>query len=315
MAELLVEIDENPIPEGARADVLTTPDGQALRYAIFPATGRPLRGTVIVLQGRNEFIEKYFETVRDLSARGFMVATFDLRGQGGSSRLLRNPRRGYVDSFDDYVADLDHFFETVALPDCRGPFFILGHSTGGLVALLAAERLVNRVRRIVLSAPLIRFYGGNGGMARLIAGTLTAIGLGPVYLSRTGRRTQPFKGNVLTSDRARYERNQAIAANAPHLAIGGATAAWVAAAIRAMDRVASPEFLDSMRVPVLMVAAGSDRVVSTPAIEAIAHRMRGAGLVTIDGAMHELLQESDFLRGQLLAAFDAFVPGSGDPML
>lgn len=313
MTELLLAIDKNPVPEGARAFMLDTPDGQRLRYALFRATGRPLKGTIILIQGRNEFIEKYFETARDLSARGFMVATFDLRGQGGSSRLLRNPRAGYVDSFDDYVADLDHFFEAVVLPDCRAPFFMLAHSTGGLVALLAAERLVNRVRRMVLSSPLIRFASGNAGPVRFVSGALTAVGLGTLRLANA--RPQPFERNVLTSDRTRYDRNQAIAAKAPHLALGGPTAAWISAAIAAMDRIARPEFLDSMRLPVLMVAAGADKVVSTPATEALARRMRSAGSVTIDGARHELLQESDLFRDQLLAAFDAFVPGSGDPML
>ena len=45
--------------------------------------------------------------------------------------------RGHVDSFYDYAADLDQFFEEVVLPDCRGPYYILAHSTGSLVALLA----------------------------------------------------------------------------------------------------------------------------------------------------------------------------------
>ena len=35
-------------------------------------------------------IEKYFEVVGELRRRGFAVAVLDWRGQGGSSRLLRN---------------------------------------------------------------------------------------------------------------------------------------------------------------------------------------------------------------------------------
>lgn len=317
MTELLVEIDANPIPEGARADYVAMPDGTRLRYAVFPATGRPHKGTVIILQGRNEFIEKYFETVRDLSARGFMVATFDLRGQGRSDRMLRNRLRGYVESFDDYVSDLDFFFENVALPDCRAPFFILGHSTGSLIAILAAPRMENRVRRMVLSAPLIRFGGRHSErVIRLASGFLNAFGLGTVYMSGGASlaRPKPFEGNALTSDRRRYERNQAIIERAPDLALGGPTVAWIAAALRAMDQIEAPEFLDAVRVPILLVPAALDTVVSTPATERIARRMHGAGLVTIDGAKHELLQEADFLREQFLASFDAFVPGSGDPM-
>jgi lysophospholipase len=32
-------------------------------------------------------------------------------------------------------------------------------------------------------------------------------------------------------------------------------------------------------------------------------------MLTVDGARHELLQEADIFREQVLAAFDAFVPG------
>ena len=62
----------------------------------------------------------------------------------------------------------------------------------------------------------------------------------------------------------------------------------------------------------LFVAAGADAVVSTPAIDDYARQMRSGSLLTIDGARHEILQEADIYREQLLAAFDAFVPGN-DP--
>ncbi len=39
-------------------------------------------------------------------------------------------------------------------------------------------------------------------------------------------------------------------------------------------------------------------------------RLRGGQILTIAGARHELLQETDIFREQLFAAFDAFVPGN-----
>ena len=80
--------------------------------------------------GRSEFIEKYFETVRDLRARGFAVATLDWRGQGLSDRALRNPRKGYVRNFAQYQIDLETFINEVVLPDCPPPLFALGQSMG-----------------------------------------------------------------------------------------------------------------------------------------------------------------------------------------
>src|SRR5436309_13416036 len=94
----LVSIPANPVPDGAVSGILKTPDGVALRFARWaPPPGR--RGTVCLFQGRAEFIEKYFETVRDLRSRGFAVATLDWRGQGLSERALRNPLKGDVRNF------------------------------------------------------------------------------------------------------------------------------------------------------------------------------------------------------------------------
>src|ERR1700680_356190 len=117
----LVSIPANPVPEDVVTGTLKTPDGVSLRYARFaPPPGR--KGTVCLFQGRAEFIEKYFETVRDLRARGFAVATLDWRGQGLSDRALRNSRKGYVRDFSHYDVDLDTFIREVVLPDCPPPF-------------------------------------------------------------------------------------------------------------------------------------------------------------------------------------------------
>jgi lysophospholipase len=313
MAAPLFFTAENPTPARAEANYLIARDGRRIRYALFGAAAQPFKGTVVVLQGRNECIEKYFETIRDLAARGFASATLDWRGQGGSERLLSDPWRGYVDSFDDYVRDLEQFFEEIVLPDCRGPFYILGHSTGALVALLAAPRMVNRVQRMMLSAPLLELKSAGYSMRtiRRASALLYTLGLGSLYLSGRQRRREPtpFAINVLTTDHNRYRRNQAIYETYPELAVGGATAAWLYAACVAAETVSDLDFMDRIQVPTLFVAAGSDEVVSTPAIEAFASRLRATSILTIDGARHELLQEADRYREQFLAAFDAFIPG------
>jgi lysophospholipase len=314
MFNQLFEIEGNPIPEGASVGLMVTPDGVNLRYATFTRTRHALKGTVIILNGRNECIEKYFETVRDLAKRGFMAATFDWRGQGGSDRLIDDPHKGYVKDFDEYVADLDQFFTEVVLPDCRGPYFILGHSTGALAALLAAPRLVNRVQRMVLCAPLIELADKSLSQAsiKLLSGALRYAGFGKSYMvgGSRPRETQPFIGNKLTTDPVRYRRNSRLYEEHPLLGLGGPTFTWVNAACRAMAAVADPEFVTKIQVPALIVAAGNDLVVSTPAIENFVRSLRSGALVTVDGASHEILQEADTFREQLFAAFDAFIPGS-----
>lgn len=315
MPAQLYETSGNPVPPHATVGMFRARDGKMLRYARFAAEGRPLRGTVVLLPGRSESIEKYFETISDLSKRGFGVAIFDLRGQGGSDRLTRNPRLGFVTDFQDYVADIEPFFQDVVLPDCRGPYFVLGHSTGALVALLAAPALSNRVQRMMLLSPLFGLAPPaslSPRNTRRLCSLLHATGLGQLTVKRPDTAT--FDGNLLTSDAQRYDRNQTIFSARPELGIGGPTATWVRSVFHALDQAQSSQFKARVTVPILVVAASADRVVDTGATERYVAGLRTASLLTIQGARHELLQERDIFREQLLAAFDAFIPGSApDP--
>lgn len=317
LTELLYSSPDNPLPQKASAGMFDGFGGVSLRYALFGPTGGPLKGTVILLQGRNESIEKYFETIRDLAASGFQVATFDFRGQGGSGRLLPNRRRGHVRSFSRYVADLHKLFDEIVLPDCRPPYYVLAHSTGGLVALLAAPLLINRVRRMVLSAPLLGFAGI--GMStrniRRLTGALRAFGLGRASMGKGGGERPSFAGNVLTGDLPRFRRNTGIVERHPELGLGSPTVAWVNAACKAIDKVTDGDFIARINIPILFVAAGADQVVSNAATAAYERRLRSGSLIAIDGARHEIMQEADFYREQFLAAFNAFVPGADAPEL
>ena len=139
---ILFSTPDNPVPDNRTEGYFETHDGHKLRYAVFRCKQPVAKGTVVLLQGRNEFIEKYFETIRDLTAKGLWVATFDLRGQGGSGAAAqKHPSRGHVRRFSDYERDLDDFLEQIVLPDTRLPFYLLAHSTGALIALSAAPRL------------------------------------------------------------------------------------------------------------------------------------------------------------------------------
>lgn len=310
MSDILLEIPGNAIPPLARAGYMKARDGRSIRHACFAATGRPVRGTIVLLSGRNETIEKYFETIQDLQRAGFGVATLDWRGQGRSDRLLRDPQRGYVRNFDDYAGDVDQFFEEVVLPDCRGPYHILAHSTGALIALLGAPGMLNRVGRMVLCAPFLEVRGFPLSVrsTRRLATLLGWCGLGSAYVSGGPRRNVPFPLNDVTSDLGRYTRNLLLGDTHPELGMGGPTVAWIRAAADAVERVRAPDFMARIQIPILFIAAGADNVVSTPAIEDYALRLRSAALLTVDGARHEILQESDRYREQFLAALFAFLP-------
>jgi lysophospholipase len=309
----LVSIPANPVPDGAVSGTITTRDGVSLRYARWaPPPGR--KGTVCLFQGRAEFIEKYFETVRELRNRGFAVATLDWRGQGGSERALRNSRKGYVRSFSQYHIDLETFINDVVLPDCPPPVFALAHSMGATILLLAAYAGHRWFDRMVLLAPMIALPGMRRSIgSRLAVRTLRLMGLGGMFVpggDATVMMQRPFIGNLLTSDPVRYARNVAVLEAEPALAIAWPTVAWTDCAFQAMGEVSQPGFPGKIRQPILIIAAGQDGIVSTPAIDEFGVRLRAGSRLIVPGARHELLMEQDRFRGQVLAAFDAFVPGT-----
>jgi lysophospholipase len=309
----LVSTPANPVPDQVVTGAIKTPDGVNLRFARWaPPPGR--KGTVVLLQGRAEFIEKYFETVRDLRARGFAVAAFDWRGQGLSDRALADRHKGYVRSFSQYLIDLGAMMEQIVLPDCPPPIFALGHSMGGAVAIRACHAGSRWFERVVLSAPMISLPQTaairiGGPLARLVR----MLGGGTGYVPRKDAHViagHEFLGNPLTSDPVRFARNAAILDEEPDLALGPPTVAWADAALRQMKQFTNPVYANRIRQPMLLVAAGRDEVVSTPAIEEFgAHLLAGRHLL-VPGAKHEILQELDGYRGQFWAAFDAFVPGT-----
>jgi lysophospholipase len=309
---MLVNLPSNPVPEGARVGVFETEDKVRLRYALWPRLGGVHRGTVCIVQGRTEFIEKYFETISDFQKRGFAVATFDLRGQGGSDRLIRNAKLGFVEKFDDYWVDLRSFHAEILLPDCPPPFYLVGHSMGGLVCLFAALRNRLMFDRIFLSAPMVAIDDqpmSMAGMARL-AEALSFIGLGRFPIGRRADRAPSeatFPGNALTSDLPRYMRSVDVLRERPDLTVTSPTVRWTAAAMRAMAEAATDGFPSAIRAPVLMLAAARDEVVSPSAIEQLGLRMRTGRHLVIASARHELFMEADNIRGQVLAAFDAFI--------
>jgi lysophospholipase len=309
----LVSIPANPLPDNVVTGAIKTPDGINLRFARWaPPPGR--KGTVVILQGRAEFIEKYYETVRDLRARGFAVAAFDWRGQGLSDRALKDRRKGHVRNFSEYAVDLGSIMEQVVLPDCPPPIFALGHSMGGTVAIRACYDGSRWFERVVLSAPMIALPGRRmPGLAAPLARVLRLMGRGSAYVpagSRAAAGSEDFIGNLLTSDPVRFARNQAVLQEEPALGLGAPTVAWADSAMRALRRFAEPNYAPHLRQPILLVAAGRDEVVSTPAIEAFGRNLLAGRHLILAGSRHEILQEQDHYRNQFWAAFDAFVPGT-----
>jgi lysophospholipase len=308
----LTAIPGNPIPGNGRVSTVELADGICLRVARWRPTVKRMNGTVLLIQGRAEFIEKYFETIADLRRRGFCVVTFDLRGQGRSMRMLSDPRKGHVDSFEEYVRDIEAVLSQV-MPSMPRPHFGMAHSMGAASLLLALEAGEQRLDRAMLLSPLAGLARVRSPLAaEALAYTLDFVALGGRYVPGGGPvspSTKPFEGNRLTSDPVRYGRVASIIAAAPDLAIGDPTIRWALSMFQTFRRFAHRDFGRAIQVPTLILIPGADPLCDSRASEELSTRIRGCMSIIIPGARHELLLERDVYRSQVFAAMDAFLPG------
>lgn len=296
------------IPADAQLSSWTTPDGWPLRR--FDWTVENARGRVLVQGGRGDFIEKYLETFADLRSHGWSVTSFDWRGQGGSGRLSADPHVGHADDFGVFVADLAAFW-TAWSAQGDGPRAIVGHSMGGHLLLRAlVEEVIDPVAA-VLVAPMLGLKAPVGArlgarLVRLIARLGDPARAAWRADERPGSRVSRQK--LLTSDALRYEDEQWWYRTTPALRLGPPSWAWLAEAFASTLALERDPRLDTLAMPLLMLVADHDALVDPRAALRIAARVPQAMLIRFGPeSAHEILRESDAVRGRALNAIEAFL--------
>ena len=93
----------------------------------------PARGVVAIVPGFNSHVGYYTWAAERFAARGLAVYGVDLRGRGQSEG-----ERFFVESFDEYVLDVDGLVTLARSREPGLPIFLLGHSAGGVVSCLYA---------------------------------------------------------------------------------------------------------------------------------------------------------------------------------
>jgi lysophospholipase len=308
-----MQTDSGSRSEGAATTgTFFTADGLSIRYGIWSAEEGRFCGSVLLLNGRKEFLEKYAETIADLNRRGFDVFSFDWRGQGLSSRLLPDRLKGHVGSYADYLQDLNQFVEQFVLPAGKRPLIILAHSMGAHIALRFLRQHPSRVDRAVLTSPMvdIRTAPYPRRLAEVLARCALAFGMTERYLPGAAGRNalrRPFEGNPLTSDPRRFAVERDTVVRNPDLALGGPTFGWLAATLESIHLTQREGFLETISVPLLMVAAGRDAVVCETSQRRACSRMQRCRFFLLEEALHEVLMECDRMRSAFWEIFDRFI--------
>jgi lysophospholipase len=286
--------------------------GARLRYACWNVPGTA-RGTVVILTGRGEFIDKYAtEVVGELLGRGYSVIAMDWRGQGLSDRPLADRGKGHIDNFATYMADLRLFLDKVVSPTAPRPILALCHSMGSHIALRElAENGSGPFTAGVLVAPMTGLR--RDAMLRSVLMLMPEVpAVEERYLFGTGPfllLAREFNSNFVTHDERRYRFTEDWYAADPRLTLGGPTLGWGRQAIRSMAAALAPGYLERIELPLLVISAGQDQLIDTKTHEPLVARLRRGEHFTIAGARHEVMMETDDLRALFWEAFDRLAKG------
>ena len=288
--------------------------GARLRHARWnvPGTAAP-KGSVVILTGRGEFIEKYAtEIVGELLARGYCVFALDWRGQGLSDRALADRNKGHVDSFATYMADLQLFLDEVVAPSAPRPVLALCHSMGAHVAMrVLAENGSGPFAAGVLASPMTALK--REAMLRSVLMLMPEVpAVEERYLFGTGPfvlLAREFNANFVTHDERRYRFTEQWFAADPRLTLGGPTLGWARQAVRSMTAAMAPGYLERIDLPLVLISAGQDPLIESRSHDGVAARLKHGEHFIIAGAKHEVMMETDELRALFWEAFDRLAKG------
>lgn len=234
------------------------------------------KAALLLCHGYGEHGGRYRRVVQRWAKKGIACGVLDLRGHGWSAGA-----RGHCERFGDYHDDLDDLLAVMRDHVLGVPLFGFGHSFGGLVLTTHALSHPTIYRGLVLSSP---FFGFNAGVptAKKALGELAS----RIY-PKLGVPTNLTGADVTHDDvlGRQYDHDPLVNKNA--------TARWYTETDAAQkDLVARAS---QLQLPILLVAAGADRVVSTPAARAVFDKFSSADK-TFDervGLYHEVLNEPD----------------------
>lgn len=299
-------------PPNGRALWCNTSDGVRIRIAHWPRDPKTApQGTILLLPGRTEYIEKYGRNAADLAACGFDILTIDWRGQGLADRPDTGRMLGHVGHFDEYQRDMTAMMALAGEFDLPRPFMLLGHSMGGCIGLRALHNGLD-VKAACFSAPMWGITMSRParplawGLSWALHSSRWKLTQAPGTAPKTYVLAAPFDDNLLTTDRDFWNYMVDQAKARPDLTLGGPTLGWLYAALREMQALAR---LPAPDLPCVTWLGRHERIVAPGPIHDLMARWPGGNLQMFDGLEHEVMMEGNAVRAQVYAAITALAQG------
>lgn len=263
----------------------TAADGTKLFHQAWRPFAEP-RAALVIVHGLKDHSTRYAAAAEDLARHGYAVHAFDLRGHGRSEGV-----RVYVDTFGDYVSDVDTFVQRVRRAEGALPVFLFGHSMGGAIVTTYVETKQPELAGLVLSGAALKV----NALPFKILGTMITDAIAP-------------KAPVFQLDLSQFSRDAAVRrdnAADPLVYQEPAPARTAAELINAIERMRGR--FEEVTVPLLVMHGGADEVTPPSGSRELYERAKSADktLTIYDGLFHDLLHEPE--RGKVLSDMTAWM--------
>ncbi len=303
-----LELENYKAPKGIRSYYVTMDDGINLRICHWINETKNSNGTILLQQGHNEFIEKYFETIQEFLERNYSVIAFDWRGQGMSDRQINDIHKSYIKDYDRHDKDLRYILLDLIKDNFPEPLIGIGHSMGGCLMLSAFHDHPEIFSKGILSAPMLGFK--NEGFLRAASSIMNFFKKDTDYLlgskPNMGKET-PFHENDLTSDPQRYSRIINLIRKHPNIRLWGVTNGFAKAVNKRFKKIRSNGWAESIDLEILIINNLNDRVVDSNKIKEMQRRLKNSQSIEFSETEHEIFMEKTIFRKKMWEAIDNFL--------
>jgi alpha-beta hydrolase superfamily lysophospholipase len=247
-----------------------------------------VKAVIIIAHGFAEYSGRYAHVADHFANEGIAVYALDHRGHG-----LSEGHRGHVDSFDDYLADLDTFFEMVKEMEKGKKIFLLGHSMGGAISVAYALKYPKKMKGLILSSPWLKT--ANPPAPELVQQIVALSQSNP-----TQDLPAPVEPKNLTHDTAVCE-----AYDKDPLVFKTLTARFIVEIFTALENALKNA--GKLAVPTLLMYAGADKVVDPEGSKEFAKgvKVKDFKVIVFPDFFHEIFNEVE--KQKVFDAVDAWL--------
>lgn len=249
------------------------------------------KGILVISHGLGEHSGRYQNLLDTLAGKGVSFYALDHRGSGMSGGI-----RGHVDDFYKFLNDIKYLIDAIVKKENPGiPIVLLGHSLGGLIAVLYALNHSDDLKALILSAPALiptvdvpPWKKKMGKMLSNIFPTITVKNeIDPACISSDKTVVQAYLDDPLVHDQVSAKFYQE----------------YLKSTAEAMKRVGE------LQMPLLLIHGKADKMVSIKSSRHIYREAQSTDktIEEFDGLFHETMNEKVEHREKVLKIMERWI--------